>query len=81
MEGTEKLYVKKIFNMGQRGFNGGAVAVCRVSENLLVAAAVAMRVKRILGSLASSGMNCPITLETLQTETKKHKWARLSELE
>lgn len=81
MEGAEKLYVKKIFNMEQRGFNGGAVAVWRVSENLLVAAAVAMRVKRILGSLASSGMNCPITLETLQTETKKHKWARLSELE
>lgn len=57
------------------------MAVWRVSENLLVTAAVAMRVKRILSSLASSGMNCPITLETLQTETKKHKWARLSELE
>lgn len=64
------MYGKKIFNMGQRGFNGGAVAIWRVSETLLVTAAVAMRVQRLLGSLASSGMSCPITLETLQTETK-----------
>lgn len=64
------MYGKKIFNMGQRGFNGGAVAIWRVSETLLVTAAVAMRVQRLLGSLASSGVNCPITLETLQTETK-----------
>lgn len=72
MEETEKLYVekkKKQFNMGQRGFNGGAVAIWGVSENLLVTAAVAMHVQRILGFLTSSGMSCPITLETPETET------------